>query len=517
LAQGIIQGPSSPPRARQPVVMAPETRAVVLAQVLALGFPEARVLEALDSVSSGAGADEVIDWLLDHGEEDKGGAVQFKRCLHLDDPSVCLVAVESLAFEADSICGKCGECRENWLCLACGKTHCGRYAQRHGLEHFGEAGHSAALSLRDLSIWCYICKSYVEHPRLQPLRTRIEFQKFGSPEDADLPRQPQALVTLDIAGIATFAAERKVRNIIVMCGAGISTSAGIPDFRSPGTGLYANLARFNLPQAESIFTLKYFHQHPEPFYELCKELWPGKHCPTVCHYFLLLLHRKGILRRCYTQNIDSLETQAGLPPEALVAVHGNFDKAHRCPSAGASGWSSEVFSAEADADVEVSAAEMRAAVEAGEVGWRALADKYGGLCKPRIVFFGEDLPPRVHDNWASDFAACDLLLVMGTSLVVEPFAGFVAAVGAEVPRLLINRDAVGLEGAHGLEGGFRFHQEASNYRDVFFQGDCDAGCRAMARLLGWEADLEALLAAGGAAEVAVAPWAAAGAEGELGC
>ncbi|KAF3848061.1 hypothetical protein F7725_021089 [Dissostichus mawsoni] len=86
-----------------------------------------------------------------------------------------------------------------------------------------------------------------------------------------------------------------------MVGAGISTSAGIPDFRSPGTGLYANLQKYNLPYPEAIFQIDYFKKHPEPFFALARELYPGQFKPTICHYFMKLLKDKGHLRRCYSQ------------------------------------------------------------------------------------------------------------------------------------------------------------------------------------------------------------------------
>lgn len=58
-----------------------------------------------------------------------------------------------------------------------------------------------------------------------------------------------------------------------------------------------------------------------------QELFPGKYQPTLAHRFIKLLHDKGLLLRCYTQNIDSLETLAGVPRSKLVAAHGNFDSA----------------------------------------------------------------------------------------------------------------------------------------------------------------------------------------------
>jgi len=63
----------------------------------------------------------------------------------------------------------------------------------------------------------------------------------------------------------------EIKNIVVMCGAGISTSAGIPDFRTPGAGLYFKLRKYNLPYPEAIFEYSYFKQDPKPFYALVKD------------------------------------------------------------------------------------------------------------------------------------------------------------------------------------------------------------------------------------------------------
>jgi NAD-dependent SIR2 family protein deacetylase len=80
-----------------------------------------------------------------------------------------------------------------------------------------------------------------------------------------------------------------------------------PDFRSEG-GLYDQLETYALPFPEAIFDLDFFRSKPGAFNLLAKELYPGNFRPTPAHYFIKLLHDKGLLLRCFTQNIDRCET-----------------------------------------------------------------------------------------------------------------------------------------------------------------------------------------------------------------
>lgn len=127
-----------------------------------------------------------------------------------------------------------------------------------------------------------------------------------------------------LEGVANLIKEGKAKNIIILTGAGISTSSGIPDFRSPKTGLYHNLKKYNLPMAEDIFCIEYFEENPEPFFQLVKELYPGKFYPSLSHFFIRLVQEKGLLVRNFTQNIDGLERLAGLDPEYIIESHGAF-------------------------------------------------------------------------------------------------------------------------------------------------------------------------------------------------
>ena len=116
-----------------------------------------------------------------------------------------------------------------------------------------------------------------------------------------------------------------------MTGAGISVSAGIPDFRSPKTGLYDNLKEYKLPYPEAIFTLDFFQQKPEPFYKLANEfLDMTKYKATPTHYFCKMLENKGILNYYLTQNIDNLEEKCGFDVygDKFLQAHGANNGAH---------------------------------------------------------------------------------------------------------------------------------------------------------------------------------------------
>ncbi|KAI8820785.1 DHS-like NAD/FAD-binding domain-containing protein [Fimicolochytrium jonesii] len=275
-----------------------------------------------------------------------------------------------------------------------------------------------------------------------------------------------------LRAIAEHIKTKGVKKILVLTGAGISTSAGIPDFRSPGTGLYDNLKRYNLPYPEAIFDIKYFRRKPEPFFTLARELYPGFFRPTICHYFVRLLQDKDVLLRNYTQNIDTLERIAGIKPDKLLEAHGSFAEAH---CRGKASFSQD---------------EVKRCVFAGEI---PRCDVCDGLIKPDIVFFGESLPARFHDLIPTDFTECDLAIVIGTSLQVAPFSNLINILPETVPRLLINREVVGVD-PFSTRLGFDFVGDRHQYRrDAVFLGSCDDGCEELADLLGWGEDLRKLM------------------------
>jgi hypothetical protein len=111
------------------------------------------------------------------------------------------------------------------------------------------------------------------------------------------------------------------------------------------------------------------------------------------------------------------------------------------------------------------------------------------LVKPSIVFFGESMPEKYYECLSLDFEDCDALIVMGTSLTVDPFARLVGYVGKGVPRLYINRETknLGREGDMGRDAAWYLHWL------TVWDGDCDAGVRELARGMGWEDELDALV------------------------
>lgn len=279
--------------------------------------------------------------------------------------------------------------------------------------------------------------------------------------------------TLD--GIVKYIKSNNCKNIITMAGAGISTSAGIPDFRSPGSGLYDNLQKYNLPYPEAIFEINFFRENPKPFFVLAKELYPGVFRPTSGHYFIRLLQDKGLLLRHYTQNIDTLERVAGIRCDKLVEAHGSFHTSHCI-----------------DCSAEYEQEWVKAKIFNDEI---PRCKRCGGIVKPDIVFFGEKLPPSVFIHSQEDFPKCDLLIIMGSSLVVRPFASLKDRVRENCPRLLINRELVGqndLLEALGLSTGSEF-DPANSTRDVFWEGMCDDGCQLFADKLGWGDELRQLV------------------------
>lgn len=242
-------------------------------------------------------------------------------------------------------------------------------------------------------------------------------------------------------GVARLLHGRK--NIVVLVGAGISVSCGIPDFRSKDSGLYSTLdtEELGLSCPEDLFDLSFFQDEPGPFYAFAKNLYYPKGEdvevePSDSHKLLALLEQRKMLLRIYSQNIDGLENVAGVSNKKIVYAHGSLRWASctRCQR-------------------KVSAEEILPAIRQGSVA-RCKADRKtrpnsnssntsstpnspreplqrlskrprtsldeacGGVFKPGVTFFGESLNDSVRRCLEADRDKVDALIVIGTSLSV---------------------------------------------------------------------------------------------------
>ncbi|OMJ81507.1 hypothetical protein SteCoe_18027 [Stentor coeruleus] len=240
------------------------------------------------------------------------------------------------------------------------------------------------------------------------------------------------------------------KKIAVMTGAGISVNAGIPDFRSK-TGLYSKLKN-----PELVFDINHFIKNPQFFYDNAPSIITPEAQPTLTHYFISFLESKGLMQICYSQNIDGLERKAGV--KKVVQAHGNIDKAH-C----------------ALCRKDYSRKDVVDAMRASKVMY---CDCKGPI-KPDVVFFGESLPKEFEMNLEL-VASADLLIVMGTSLVVRPFSSLVNHVGF-VPRIVINNTDLKSFGDIGLD-----FSDNKMTKDVLFVGDTDEISRKIISFAGWK-------------------------------
>ncbi|KAL2083629.1 hypothetical protein ACEWY4_021402 [Coilia grayii] len=241
------------------------------------------------------------------------------------------------------------------------------------------------------------------------------------------------------------------KKILVLTGAGVSVSCGIPDFRSRD-GIYARLAIDfpDLPDPQAMFDIEYFRRDPRPFFKFAKEIYPGQFQPSPCHKFIAMLDQQGKLLRNYTQNIDTLEQAAGV--QRVIQCHGSFATA-----------SCLICKYKVDCEI-ISEDVFNQVVPRCP---RCPPDIPLAIMKPDIVFFGENLPEFFHRAMKQDKDEVDLLIVIGSSLKVRPVALIPSSIPHEVPQVLINREQL----------------QHLNF-DVELLGDCDVIVNELCHRLG---------------------------------
>ena len=282
---------------------------------------------------------------------------------------------------------------------------------------------------------------------------------------------------ITLESIAKQLEEGMFKNVVIMCGAGISTNAGVPDFRSPSIGLYHTIGKIEgLPYPEAVFDGSFFRSNPKPFYNLVRQIYPERLVPTTTHKFFTLLHQKGLLRRVFTQNIDALEFLGGLPEEKVVEAHGTFQRSYctKCRRNYDLPWLKQhIFHPNADDRVP-----------------RCEDSNCRGVVRPDVVLFGEALPEVFWKRASEDFPVCDLLLIFGTSLSVAPFNTLVQKPRSSVPRIYINKSKPGSAGFIGWIMGLSASVKFSGKRDLIIQDDCDKIVNQICKVNdGWSSEL----------------------------
>ncbi|MBP7766136.1 MAG: Sir2 family NAD-dependent protein deacetylase [Deltaproteobacteria bacterium] len=209
----------------------------------------------------------------------------------------------------------------------------------------------------------------------------------------------------------------KAVTVVVFTGAGISTESGIPDFRGPG-GLWTKYD----PDDFTIDKFLGSHATRKKMWQRLREgglMEDAK--PNAAHYAIVELEKMGKLLSLVTQNVDNLHQKAGTSEERIRELHGNMQRLV-CLNCGTRYPISLVREHYADSDAVPACEYCR------------------GILKPDVIFFGEALPQQTLAQAMREAGECDVMLVIGSSLVVYPAAYVpVQAKQAGAKLVIINR------------------------------------------------------------------------------
>ena len=298
---------------------------------------------------------------------------------------------------------------------------------------------------------------------------------------------------------------KNAKNVVILTGAGISTTLNIPDFRSDG-GFYSKLSSsIGITTPEEFFSLDFFTRNSESFWDNVKPLLPkyargkngnyenlvsrvsksdqGTTVPrfSKTHAFLALLQAKDKLLTNYTQNIDGLEYASGVKAKNIIQCHGSWDTATcltcqktisakkylpivfeegypRCKCAGND-------LAKGRTPLKKKIKKRKRAVYEGDSDHDSDdgTKMPKGLLKPDITFFGEPIPDYYASQLEEDKVKADLLLILGTSLKVRPVKTMLVDFPPHVPQIWINKDRY--NGTHSDMPGVHV--------DIELLGECD--------------------------------------------
>ncbi|NNM54179.1 MAG: NAD-dependent deacetylase [Spirochaetales bacterium] len=217
---------------------------------------------------------------------------------------------------------------------------------------------------------------------------------------------------------------RPSKRLVAFTGAGVSTLSGLRDFRGP-QGLYNDV------DADKIFDLQTFYHDPDFFYQHTWEmLYQEQAQPSLVHNLLAEWERQGRLLSVITQNIDRLHTRAG--SQTVREIHGSPER-HHCLKCGR------------EYSFTAVKAQLTRQQQDGHGKFSAPRCACGGVLKPDITFFGEALPQAAWESACDDILQADLVLVLGSSLVVQPAAQLPRMIKPSTPLVIINRGQTPLD------------------------------------------------------------------------
>ena len=217
-------------------------------------------------------------------------------------------------------------------------------------------------------------------------------------------------VSTEAQGVADLL--RESERAVVLTGAGISVPSGIPDFRSPGTGLWENVDPMEVAHIDA------WRRDPDRFWNFYSQRFVSlvDKQPNEAHIALAELERRGLVRAVITQNIDRLHRLAG--SERLIEVHGSIDRSV-CMECGG----------------KVPLERVVKLLEAGDGA--PLCEACVAPLKPDVVLFGELLPERALSEAQQLAMDADLMICVGSSLEVYPVAGLPAMTHGAGGRLVL--------------------------------------------------------------------------------
>eukprot|EP00475_Leptophrys_vorax_P041205 TRINITY_DN7774_c0_g1_i1.p1 TRINITY_DN7774_c0_g1~~TRINITY_DN7774_c0_g1_i1.p1 ORF type:complete len:583 (-),score=178.36 TRINITY_DN7774_c0_g1_i1:60-1787(-) len=298
--------------------------------------------------------------------------------------------------DVEKPCATCGDVAENWLCLTCYEVNCSRFVNGDAAKHFEATFHPIAMSFSDFSIWCYCCDSYVKHESFFDVQDLAHLNKHGV-RSADAKKPGKLTGHVKEEDVKEFFDEpevlaQKVKQLadwirtmnytVVYTGAGISTSAKLPDYRGP----------------QGVWTLREKGLAPKMDVTIDQAL------PTPTHMALVQLEKEGIVKFVVSTNVDGLHRRSGLPAEKLSELHGNT-YLEICTKCGKEYLRTQTVGSGRRDHL---------------TGRKCDDDSCKGNLRDSIINFEEKLPEHELERTYIEAKKSDLAIVLGSSMRVQP-------------------------------------------------------------------------------------------------